>query len=117
MVDFHARWSPPIQSSLGIRSRGRDRHAPPHLLSTERLHQCPDGNAFEGGKVFVLCFVGSHAIDTVCWLVETELSRVYGFSRGCVLAERGDRYAGLLLFHARVSKGRDGRYRELVDRA
>lgn len=89
MVDFHARWSPPIHrvwESVRAGEIGLPRHV------YYRLNDCisvPTEMLSWAAKSSVLWFVGSHAIDTVCWLVGDDVTRVYGISRKGVLSARG----------------------------
>jgi predicted dehydrogenase len=102
MVDFHARWSPPIHRAWES-VRAGEIGTPRHIYY--RLNDCisvPTEMLSWAAKSSVLWFVGSHAIDTVCWLVGDEVSRVYGISRKGILAERGidtpDYYFSMLEF-------------------
>ena len=102
MVDFHARWSPPIHrawESIRTGEIGTPRHV------YYRLNDCisvPTEMLSWAAKSSVLWFVGSHAIDTVRWLIGDEVSRVYGVSRKGVLQGLGidtpDYYYSMLEF-------------------
>lgn len=102
MVDFHARWSPPIHRAWES-VRAGEIGKPCHVYY--RLNDCisvPTEMLSWAAQSSVLWFVGSHAIDTVCWLVGDEVSRVYGVSRKGVLSARGidtpDYYYSMLEF-------------------
>lgn len=89
MVDFHARWSPPLYKAWqAIRDGeiGQPQHV--YYRLNDRIF-VPTEMLSWAGRSTVLWFVGSHAIDTVRWLVGDEITRVYSVSRRNVLTGRG----------------------------
>jgi predicted dehydrogenase len=89
MVDFHARWSPPIYRAFEA-LRGGEIGAPQHVYYrlNDRI-SVPTEMLSWADKSSVLWFVGSHAIDTVRWLLQDEAARVYCVSGRSVLKQRG----------------------------
>lgn len=104
MVDFHARWSPPLCKAYeAIRKGeiGEPRHV--YYRLNDRLF-VPTEMLSWAGRSTVLWFIGSHAIDTVRWLLGSEVTRVYGLSRSGMLSGRGidtpDFYFSMLEFES-----------------
>lgn len=102
MVDFHARWSPPLHKAWEA-IRAGEIGAPLHVYYrlNDTIH-VPTRMLSWAAKSSVLWFVGSHAIDTVRWLVGAEVTRVYAVAQKRVLVERGidtpDYYLSMLEF-------------------
>ncbi|MBX7256683.1 MAG: Gfo/Idh/MocA family oxidoreductase [Candidatus Hydrogenedentes bacterium] len=89
MVDFHARWSPPLckaQESIRKGDIGTPQHV--YYRLNDRIF-VPTKMLSWAHMSTVLWFVGSHAIDTVRWLLNDEVKRVFGVAGKGVLAERG----------------------------
>jgi len=89
MVDFHARWSPPLYKAYeAIRNGeiGTPQHA--YYRLNDRIF-VPTEMLSWAGKSTVMWFVGSHTIDTLRWLLGDEVRRVYAVSRKGVLQARG----------------------------
>ncbi len=104
MVDFHARWSPPLCKAYeAIRNGeiGEPRHV--YYRLNDRLF-VPTEMLSWAGRSTVLWFIGSHAIDTVRWLLGDEVCRVYGLARSGMLSARGidtpDFYFSMLEFRS-----------------
>ncbi len=104
MVDFHARWSPPLVKAWEAIREG-EIGAPQHVYYrlNDRIFVPTEMLAW-ASRSTVLWFVGSHAIDTVRWLLDDEVARVYAVSRKRVLAARGidtpDYYQSTLEFRS-----------------
>lgn len=104
MVDFHARWSPPVYKAWEA-VRAGEVGAPKHVYYrlNDRIF-VPTQMLSWAGKTTVLWFVGSHAIDTVRWLVGDEVARVYAVSRRGTLSAMGidtpDFYVSTLEFRS-----------------
>ncbi len=89
MVDFHARWSPPLYRAYEA-IRSGDIGDPQHVYYrlNDRIF-VPTEMLSWANRSSVLWFVGSHAIDTVRWLLHDEVARVYCVSRREVLKKQG----------------------------
>jgi len=89
MVDFHARWSPPIHKAWEA-VRAGEIGDPLHVYYrlNDRIFVPTEMLAW-AGRSSVLWFVGSHAIDTVRWLVGDEVARVYAVSQSRILKGMG----------------------------
>lgn len=104
MVDFHARWSPPLYKAWEAIHNG-EIGTPQHIYYrlNDRIF-VPTEMLSWAGQSSVLWFVGSHAIDTVRWLLDDEVARVYAVSRKEVLQARGidtaDYYLSTLEFRS-----------------
>ena len=89
MVDFHNRWNPAfvkIKSSLDKGELGEP------VMMYYRLNDTlfvPTQMLSWAGQTSLLWFLGSHCVDTMLWLLEDEVTRVYSVSRSNVLAKRG----------------------------
>jgi predicted dehydrogenase len=102
MVDWHNRWNPPIYAawkSIQIGELGEVRYIYYRLSDTVYvpLKMLPWAD-----QSSVMWFLGSHALDTVCWLVGKKPVRVYCQKRQQVLADLGvntpDLYVTMLEF-------------------
>ncbi len=89
MVDFHNRWSPPFYNASETIKRG-EIGEPQHVYFrlNDRI-SVPTEMLAWAGKSTVEWFVGSHSIDTVRWLLQDEVRRVYAVSRSRVLKGMG----------------------------
>lgn len=89
MVDFHNRWSPPFHSAcqaarsgeLGELYSGYFRLNDIKWVATDLLPWA--------AKSSILWFLGSHSLDTMRWLFNSEVKRVYSVSRSGVLKDLG----------------------------
>jgi predicted dehydrogenase len=89
MVDWHNRWNPPIYAAWkAIRAGelGEIRYVYYRLSDTVYV---PTRMLPWAGRSSVMWFLGSHAIDTTCWLVDRAPTRVYCQKRSGVLAGLG----------------------------
>ena len=89
MVDFHNRWSPPFFKAWEAIRQG-EIGEPQHVYF--RLNDTifvPTEMLSWAGKTTVEWFIGTHSIDTVRWLLEDEVRRVYAVSRSEVLKGMG----------------------------
>jgi len=89
MVDYHNRWNPPLHEAhrmLRAGELGTARLISFRLSDTTYVPREMIGWA---DRSSVLWFLGSHAIDMVCWLVGEWPHRVYAVSRRTVLRELG----------------------------
>jgi predicted dehydrogenase len=89
MVDFHNRWSPPF-NNLKQRLQAGELGEP--VLVNSRLNNTifvPTEMLSWSSRSATIWFTGSHLIDLVCWLVDSQVRRVYSVSRSRVLAGRG----------------------------
>lgn len=89
MVDFHNRWSPPFHDAYARLQEGE-------LGSVRFLYFRLSNTTFVplemlpwADRSSVLWFLGSHAIDMVCWLAGEWPNRVYSVSRREVLKGLG----------------------------
>jgi len=89
MVDFHNRWNPPFHEThrmLRAGELGSPRFVSFRLSDTKFVPYEMIGWA---DKSSVLWFLGSHAVDMVCWLIGEFPSRAYSVSRRTVLKQGG----------------------------
>ncbi|MCC6445484.1 MAG: Gfo/Idh/MocA family oxidoreductase [Armatimonadetes bacterium] len=89
MVDFHARWSPPLYKAWESVQSGEI--GEPVFISY-RLNDTifvPTKMLAWAARSSVAYFIGSHALDTVLWLMNDEVTRVFCVTRSRVLKERG----------------------------
>lgn len=103
MVDFHARWSPPLYKMRDAVAKG-EIGTPKHVYYrlNDRIF-VPTKMLSWAGKTTVMWFVGSHTIDTLRWLLGDEVKRVYAIAGRGVLTGMGidtpDYYQATLEFH------------------
>jgi len=89
MVDFHNRWNPPFNTAyqaicsgeLGEIYSGSMRLNDCKWVATDMLPWAAQSS--------ILWFLGSHSVDTMRWLFNDEVSRVYSISRKGVLQSMG----------------------------
>jgi len=89
MVDFHNRWSPPFYRAWEAIRRGyigEPQHVYYRLNDTIFV---PTEMLSWAAESTVEWFIGTHSIDTVRWLLQDEVRRVYAVSRSRVLKEMG----------------------------
>ena len=106
MVDFHCRWCPPIVIARDNIEQG---HLGKIVSAYIRLNDTiyvPTEMLSWASKSSILWFLGSHAVDTLRYLLDDEVERVYCLSRSEVLKEKGldaaDIYQGILEFRSGV---------------
>ena len=104
MVDFHARWSPPFYRAWEAIRAGRIGQ-PQHVYYrlSDRIY-VPTEMLSWAAKSTVMWFIGSHSIDTIRWLLDDEVVRVYAVSSSRVLKGMGidtpDYYLSTLTFRS-----------------
>jgi len=104
MVDFHARWSPPLYKAYEAIRNG-EIGTPQHVYYrlNDRI-SVPTEMLSWAAKSTVMWFIGSHTIDTVRWLLGDEVRRVYAVSRTGILQAQGidtpDYYQATLEFRS-----------------
>ena len=89
MVDFHNRWNPPFaqmkkemeDGEIGEPYSGYLRHSDCKWVATKMLPWA--------AKSSILWFLGSHAVDTLRWLFQSEADTVYAVSRKGILQAEG----------------------------
>ena len=89
MVDFHARWAPhfyKVYEAVRNGEIGEAQHV--YFRLSDRIF-VPTEMLSWAGKSTVMWFIGSHSIDTVRWLLDDEVRRVYAVSRSRVLKDMG----------------------------
>jgi predicted dehydrogenase len=106
MVDFHTRWNPPIvvarrdieEGSLGTIVSAYFRLNDTISVPTEMLSWAKRSS--------ILWFLGSHTVDTLRYLFQDEVEKVYSVSRSVVLRGRGldvpDLYQTVLHFRSGI---------------
>ncbi|MDR2103520.1 MAG: Gfo/Idh/MocA family oxidoreductase [Treponema sp.] len=102
MVDLHNRWSPPFAAAkqsidageLGTLQHGYFRLNDIKWVATDMLSWTAQSS--------ILWFLGSHSLDTLCWLFASPVKRVYAVSSRGVLPQLGvdaaDTYLSTLEF-------------------
>jgi len=89
MVDFHNRWNPPFHEAHRILRAGEIGEARFVYYRLSDTKFVPFEMVTWADRSSVLWFLGSHAVDMVCWLVGEWPSRVYSVSRRVVLKAGG----------------------------
>jgi predicted dehydrogenase len=102
MVDLHNRWSPPFAAAkqsilageLGTLRNGYFRLNDTKWVATDMLSWAADSS--------ILWFLGSHSLDTLSWLFDSTVKRVYAVANRGVLSGLGvdtvDTYLSTLEF-------------------
>ncbi|MDR1633896.1 MAG: Gfo/Idh/MocA family oxidoreductase [Bifidobacteriaceae bacterium] len=102
MVDLHNRFSPPFNVAKQAVDAGEIGSIQSAYFRLNDAIWVPlDMLSWAGGSSIVW-FLGSHSLDTLCWLVGAPLERVYAVSRSGVLRAQGvdsvDQYLTTLEF-------------------
>jgi len=102
MVDFHNRWSPPLnvaKQTIAAGDIGPVWQAYIRLNNTLRV---PTQALSWSARSSILWFLGSHSVDTLRWLLDDDVVRVYSVARRGVLEALGipvdDGYQTILEF-------------------
>jgi predicted dehydrogenase len=106
MVDFHTRWNPPIviaRRDIEEGTLGRIISAYFRLNDTISV---PTEMLSWAAKSSILWFLGSHTVDTLRFLFQDEVEKVYAVSRSGVLMQKGidvpDLYQTILHFRSGI---------------
>jgi predicted dehydrogenase len=106
MVDFHARWSPPIVVARDSIRRGELGDLVSAYYRLNDVVSVPLRMLAWAAKSSILWFLGSHTIDTLRWLLDDEVEWVHSVSRSGVLKAQGvdvpDIYQTLMKFRKGV---------------
>jgi predicted dehydrogenase len=89
MVDFHCRWSPPLVVARNDIEQGLLGEMVSAYLRLNNPLSIPLKMLSWSAKSSILWFLGSHAIDTLRYLFQDEIVRVYSVSRSGVLRAQG----------------------------
>jgi predicted dehydrogenase len=89
MVDFHCRWCPPLVVARNDIAQGLLGETVSAYLRLNNPLSVPLRMLAWSAKSSILWFLGSHAIDTLRYLFEDEVVRVYSVSRSGVLRTHG----------------------------
>jgi predicted dehydrogenase len=89
MVDFHCRWCPPLVVARNDIAQGLLGETVSAYLRLNNPLSVPLKMLSWSAKSSILWFLGSHAIDTLRFLFEDEVVRVYSVSRSGVLRAHG----------------------------
>jgi predicted dehydrogenase len=105
MVDWHNRWNPPYHSawrSIREGELGDIRYIYYRLSNTTYvpLEMLP-----WAGSSSVMWFLGSHSLDTTCWLMGKEPVRVFCQRRERILKDMGVQTPDLFVTHVEFSDG------------
>jgi predicted dehydrogenase len=89
MVDFHCRWSPPLVVAKNDIDQGLLGEMVSAYLRLNNTLFVPTKMLAWSGMSSILWFLGSHAVDTLRYLFDDEVARVFSVSRSGVLRGRG----------------------------
>ncbi len=104
MVDFHNRWSPPIAvAKEDIQNDRLGQLISAYVRLNDTIH-VPTHMLAWASRSSILWFLGSHSVDTLRYLSNDEVERVYTVARSGVLKSRGidvpDIYQSILEFRS-----------------
>lgn len=106
MVDFHARWNPPYVIAKQTIEEGKLGEIVSAYYRLNDVISVPINMLSWSQKSSILWFLGSHTVDTLRWLLNDEVERVYSVSRSIVLKSKGidvpDIYQTILEFKSGV---------------
>jgi predicted dehydrogenase len=89
MVDFHCRWCPPLVVARSDIEQGLLGETVSAYLRLNNPLSVPLKMLSWSAKSSILWFLGSHAIDSLRYLFQDEILRVYSVSRSGVLRAQG----------------------------
>lgn len=89
MVDFHARWNPPIVVAKEDIENGKLGRIVSAYLRLNDTISVPTRMLSWASKSSILWFLGSHTVDILRFLFKDEVERVYSVSRSGILKKRG----------------------------
>ncbi|HOQ51737.1 MAG TPA: Gfo/Idh/MocA family oxidoreductase [Candidatus Atribacteria bacterium] len=102
MVDFHTRWNPPIVIAKESIDKGELGELISMYYRLNDIVYVPTQMLSWAEKSSILWFLGSHTVDTLRFLSNSEITRVYSVSRSKVLVQKGinvpDIYQSILEF-------------------
>ena len=89
MTGFHNRFSPPVYHAKKAIQEGELGDVMYIYYRLSDTIYVPTKMLSWAAKSSVLWFIGSHSIDTACWLIGKPVRRVHGLSRSIVLKSMG----------------------------
>lgn len=89
MVDLHNRWSPPFNSAKQAIDRGDLGEVYSGYFRLNDVRWVATDMLPWAAKSSILWFLGSHSVDTLCWLFSSRVKRVYCVARDGVLKSQG----------------------------
>jgi len=102
MVDFHNRWSPPINVAKQTIAAGEIGTVWQAYIRLNNTLRVPTQALSWSARSSILWFLGSHSVDTLRWLLNDDVVRVYSVARRGVLESLGiavdDGYQSILEF-------------------
>jgi predicted dehydrogenase len=106
MVDFHARWNPPLAIARQNIAEGKLGRIVSAYFRLNDTISVPTQMLSWAEKSSILWFLGSHTVDCLRFLFQEEVQRVYSVSRSGVLKGRGvdvpDLYQSILEFDSGI---------------
>jgi len=89
MVDFHTRWNPPMVLTKNAVENGELGDIISAYFRLNDIISVPLQMLEWAEKSSILWFLGSHAVDTLQWIIGGKVTRVYSSARKNVLKSRG----------------------------
>ncbi len=103
MVDLHNRWSPPFAVAKKRIENGEIGTPVSAYFRLNDIKWVATDMLSWADKSSVLWFLGTHTLDTLCWLFEADVKEVYAASHNGILKEEGidasDMYQAVLRFN------------------
>ena len=102
MVDLHNRWNPPFHEAWRSVREGRIGELRSAYIRLNDIQWVATDLLPWAAQSSILWFLGSHSLDTLRWIADSEVRRVYSVKREGVLKARGidvvDQYLTTLEF-------------------
>ncbi len=105
MVDWHNRWNPPCYSAWRALRQGELGDIIYVYYRVSDTVYVPTKMLPWADRSSVMLFLGSHALDTTCWLVGQEPTRVYCRRKEGVLSRKGINTADMYVTMVDFAKG------------
>ena len=94
MVDLHNRWSPPFNAAKQAVDKGELGEVYSGYFRLNDVKWVATDMLSWAAKSSILWFLGSHSVDTLSWLMNSRIKRVYTVSRERSIARQGRGYRG-----------------------
>lgn len=89
MVDLHNRWNPPFNSIRQVLDSGEAGKPLCAQIRLNDIRYVATDKLSWSAKSSILWFLGSHSMDTLCWLMDSEPEEVYAFKHEGILKSLG----------------------------
>lgn len=105
MVDFHNRWSPPFNTAKQEIASGRLGRPVSAYYRLNDIRWVATDMLSWAAKSSILWFLGSHSLDTLCWMMDDQVEEVYSVSSKGILESQGVDTVDMYMTTIKFKKG------------